>query len=286
MIRWRNSEHHRSRGVIFQPDGGTIGWATLRSLATAAAGLLICCAAMTAAPSLADDSPVNGSPVNDSPIDEAREVLGQRKFPWYDAEHDQLKPVRVVQPAQVNDPKPLNWSWSFGGMSLVQVLIWGAIVVLLLVIAGAFIWAYVNREDLSAGEDTAAGVSRAAESARIQALPFPMRRDRRNLLEEARHHYELGNFAEAVIYLFSHELIEMDKRQVIRLVKGKTNRQYLRDLRRLPRLQRIIGQTMVAFEDVFFGNRTLDRARFEVCWRALSEFDQLLAERTAAAGNP
>lgn len=220
---------------------------------------------------------------DESPVDEARQVLGEQKFPWYDAEQDELKPVRVVQPARVNDPAPSNWRWNFGGMSLGQILVWSAIVILLIAIAAAFIWAYVNRENLSAAEETAVAPGRAAESARLDALPFSMRRDRRDLLAEAQRYYEEGNFAEAIIYLFSHQLVEMDKRQVIRLVKGKTNRQYLGDIRRQPRLQRIIGQTMVAFEDVFFGNHALHRARFETCWRALPEFNQILAERTTSA---
>ncbi|HJT33860.1 MAG TPA: DUF4129 domain-containing protein, partial [Pirellulales bacterium] len=237
----------------------------------AGATLLAVCMAIAGAAARADESPV----------DEARQVLGEQKFPWYDAEQDELKPVRVVQPARVNDPTPPNWRWNLGGMSLGQILVWSAIIILLIAIAAAFIWAYVNRENLSAAEETAVAPGRAAESARIDALPFSMRRDRRDLLAEAQRYYEEGNFAEAIIYLFSHQLVEMDKRQVIRLMKGKTNRQYLSDIRRQPRLQRIIGQTMVAFEDVFFGNHALHRARFESCWRALPEFNQILAERAA-----
>lgn len=239
----------------------------------AGATLLAVCMAIAATASRGDESSV----------DEARQVLREQKFPWYDAEHDELKPVRVVQPARVNDPTPSNWRWNFGGMTLGQILVWTAIIILLIAIAAAFIWAYVNRENLSAAEETAVAPGRSAESARIDALPFSMRRDRRDLLAEAQRYYEEGNFAEAIIYLFSHQLVEMDKRQVIRLVKGKTNRQYLSDIRRQPRLQRIIGQTMVAFEDVFFGNHALNRARFETCWRALPEFNQILAERVASA---
>ena len=35
---------------------------------------------------------------------------------------------------------------------------------------------------------------------------------------------------------------------------------------------------MVAFEDVFFGNRQLPRGRFESCWTRLEEFETLAAE--------
>ena len=39
-------------------------------------------------------------------------------------------------------------------------------------------------------------------------------------------------------------------------------------------------QTMVAFEDVFFGNYPLDRDRFEACWSQQERFDALVREGT------
>ncbi len=38
-------------------------------------------------------------------------------------------------------------------------------------------------------------------------------------------------------------------------------------------------QTVLVFEDAFFGDYELDRARFEACWNRLNEFDQLLSQR-------
>ena len=39
-----------------------------------------------------------------------------------------------------------------------------------------------------------------------------------------------GDFAQATIFLFAHMLVELDRHQLIRLARGKTNRQYLMDL--------------------------------------------------------
>jgi hypothetical protein len=72
----------------------------------------------------------------------------------------------------------------------------------------------------------------------------------------------------------------MDKNQVIRLTRGKTNRQYLREIARRPPLRALVEQTMVAFEDVFFGNHPLDRSRFESCWQQLDSFDRLVKGAT------
>ena len=67
---------------------------------------------------------------------------------------------------------------------------------------------------------------------------------------------------------------------MIRLAKGKTNRQYLREITRSGRraLGDILEQTLLAFEDVFFGDRELPRDRFEACWQQLAEFDRLLQQ--------
>ena len=40
----------------------------------------------------------------------------------------------------------------------------------------------------------------------------------------------------------------------------------------------LVEQTMVAFEDAFFGHHPLDQTRFESCWFRLGEFDILNAE--------
>jgi len=74
-------------------------------------------------------------------------------------------------------------------------------------------------------------------------------------------------------------LIQLDKQQIIRLAIGKTNRQYLREVGPPSALGRLLEETMVAFEDVFFGNRRLERARFEACWSRLPEFEALSKQR-------
>ena len=94
---------------------------------------------------------------------------------------------------------------------------------------------------------------------------------------QARTHYEQGNYSEAIIYLFSYELVELDRSALIRLAKGKTNRQYLREAAATRSMKPLLERTMVTFEDVFFGRRTLDRSGFEACWKQLDEFQSLLA---------
>jgi hypothetical protein len=44
-----------------------------------------------------------------------------------------------------------------------------------------------------------------------------------------------------------------------------------------------VEDTMVAFEDVYFGQHALERGRFETLWRRLSEFQTLTAAMSPTA---
>ncbi len=69
----------------------------------------------------------------------------------------------------------------------------------------------------------------------------------------------------------------------MRLAKGKTNRQYLREAGRERPLASLLERTMVTFEDVFFGRRALDREGFEICWNQLDQFERLVAQAQTPA---
>ena len=121
-----------------------------------------------------------------------------------------------------------------------------------------------------------------AEISRIESLPFQLDRKNVSLLDEAERLYREGNYSQAIVYLFSYQLVEMDKLQVIRLTRGKTNRQYLRELRGRQTLRGLVESSMVAFEHVFFGQHSLPRTAFESCWRRTGEFDRLIREGAPA----
>jgi len=188
-----------------------------------------------------------------------------RRYPWYDSASDGIRRVKVdSQPESQEVPTP----W-------LQTAAWIVLAILLVGLAYYLVQAYLLRErsgEASAGQgDDAAHTQR-----RIEALAGPAALG--DLLAAAEQHYREGQYREAVICLFGHELLELDKRQLIRLAKGKTNRQYLRELDPRRALQRLVGQTMIVFEDVFFGNRPIGRARFESCWLRLAEFEALVRE--------
>ncbi len=190
------------------------------------------------------------------------------RFPWYDRASDSLRPLKLPPPRQ-----PARWS--FGGAFL-RPLVWGMLAVALVAIVALAIYAarkYRGTTKRAAGGPDEKLPGRAAS----EALPFLEGRSRGDLLGEARRLYQQGNYSEAIIYLFSHELVELDRFAIVRLAQGKTNRQYLREAAQVPSLTKPLELTMTAFEDVFFGRRVLDRSGFEACYSQLPEFERLAA---------
>jgi len=214
------------------------------------------------------------------------------EYPWYDSQTDGLRRV------EVSEPWWLRWEWildwlgdvfSFGGlwgglaaMSWLEWTAWSLIVVLLVVLVYLMVRVWRKRAGGEAAPEAEAEEPETVDQKRrIEALPAAVGRRRADLLTAARQYYQEGNYAEAIIYLFSHQLVELDKSQLIRLARGKTNRQYLRELGRRLVLRGLLERTMVAFEEVFFGNYAIDRARFESAWLRLGEFEALVAEGAA-----
>lgn len=206
-----------------------------------------------------------------------------QRYPWYDSTHDAVARIDVSK--SWFEEWDLDWlaDWfDFGSfrpfsMSPFQWIAWTAIAILIGVLVYVLFRAYRQSEQRAAARAAQARTSEAADDQRrTEALPLEGRKQS-GFLAEAAHCYQQGNYGEAIIYLFSHQLVELDKHHRIHLTKGKTNRQYLRELRPHPPLCRLMEQTTITFEDVFFGHHPLDRPRFEACWTRLEEFSSLVA---------
>ena len=119
---------------------------------------------------------------------------------------------------------------------------------------------------------------------KVEALPFQIdaKEPPSDLLAEAQRQYAAGNYDQAIVYLYSFQLVELDKQHVIHLTRGKTNRQYLRETQRKSQLGDLLQSTMVAFEDVFFGKHPLSRLRFEQCWSGVDEFQTRLRREVSS----
>jgi hypothetical protein len=267
---------------------------------------LLCLVAVVAAalayPTLAAGMQIEGGQqLTDEQADEAvRDSLsGRTRYPFYDRAKDDTRRLNVESPrdadsanrqskwagkkaaARKNAPPPrTGLSGPLG--AVLQVLGLTALVVFIGILAWLIARAFLKQETTETVVSKVVETSRDVD--RVEALPFAVRKPTGDFESEARRLYEAGQFSEAIIYLYSHLLVQLDRHHVIRLSKGKTNRQYLRETRGRPLLCEILDRTMIAFEDVFFGHHQLSREGFEACWRRLDEFHAELdrGERAAA----
>jgi hypothetical protein len=235
---------------------------------------------------------VFGAADRERAVEAGRDALDRSiwQYPWYDAKTDGVRPIRVAEPWRgwewLADRVEAFFAWlgrlftfrggRLGSMTWLEWVAWAVILALLAVLAYLLVRAWRRRREDELHPAAAAGEPDPAdERRRVEALPSAVKRG--DLLGAAQECYQAGRYGEAIVYLFSHQLVQLDKNQLIRLAKGKTNRQYVRELgRRLP-IRQLLEQTMVAFEDVFFGNHAIDRGRFETVWSRVDEFEALVA---------
>lgn len=122
-----------------------------------------------------------------------------------------------------------------------------------------------------------AEVALEIDPAKVTELPFETREvSYDNPLEQAEALMRQGRFREAIVFLYAYQLLALDHARKVELQKGKTNRMYLRELSTQTSLQEILRQSMLAFEDAYFGDHEISAERFQSCWGRLPEFHSLL----------
>ncbi len=215
--------------------------------------------------SAADAQPVDLRQPKEA-VDAGRRALDRwRPYPWYDRETEHL---RLSVPADV------RWT-----MQVARQIGWWGIGIILAALAFFMLRAAVRRQPAHPARRTEKRLAaKSSTGQNIEALPASVRGNIRDLLGESRQFYQQGDYSRAIVCLFSYQLIQLDKNQLIHLAPGKTNRAYLHELRRLESLQTMVADTMIAFEEVFFGNRRLERSRFDHCWGHLDAFHGHLSQ--------
>jgi hypothetical protein len=220
--------------------------------------------------------------------DVAREALSQKKYPWYNAQSDQLERIEMNERPQIRSKnrntiplKPVknakpkkNWNWGNPGSFLggLSVFAWFLIGILIAAIAGVLFWAFLRMETNQPKDDESARRRSMAES--IKQLPFDLDSESGDFRKAAHNEFLAGDYRKAMIYLFSHVLVSLDQKGHIRLRKGKTNRQYLLELRPYRSLANFYQRVMVPFEATFFGDHDLEKQDFESCWNKLEDFQK------------
>ncbi len=234
--------------------------------------------------------------------DPARDALRGGAYPWYNKEADGVRKIELL-PQAVDDFEPPNRKLSYfpkirtippggGGPTGPRGSFLGPLLnvigyMALFAVCAVLIWMVGNR--FLRREITESKATKVVETSRkvdqVQKLPMQLASHEGDFLSMARSLMAQGNYGQAIIYLYAHQLVSLDERHLIRLSKGKTNRQYLRELRKQAPVASLVEGTITLFEDAFFGKKLITEAQFLVCWNQLDQFESLtkaLAKAEAA----
>jgi hypothetical protein len=214
---------------------------------------------------------------------------------WYSAEKDELVAVvpfsresidvsdrdKSVKAPEVTTPTQGNGFSNFIGdffQFIVGAWLYIVLVILLLIIGFVLAYVIMNMQG-SAGfrrRQEIAASTFERDQAKITDLPFEIEQSNLGLLEQAGLFRSRGEYSKAIVYLFSHVLVELDAAGHIRLARGKTNRIYLRELGARETERKFTSYLVRWFEHVFFGKHDMDPEVFEKIWSQLPAFDRQL----------
>lgn len=227
----------------------------------------------------------------DDAVERVKEILdANASSSWYDSTADDY---HVPKEFKKRDPEGRLSSWrgsiaSNGTVNAGSNAFWTALgtwlllaspylIGLLLLLVGIFLALWflkpemffraIKKEDFR---------SRAIDLERIVDLPFSVDSEKFDPLKEIEKCMAAGEFERATIFLFAYQLLQLDANRKIVLQRGKTNRTYLRELRKFSEIKTIVEPTMLAFEDVFFGRYKMTKEKFLENWKRLEQFHQLL----------
>lgn len=154
--------------------------------------------------------------------------------------------------------------------------IWSYLLLIGIVILGLIVLFFVwQRRGFSLARSKRSPAKDLAERDRLKVtdLPFELEQSQVGLLAQSDEFRRRGDYAKAMIYLFSHLLVELDAGGLIRLERGKTNRYYLRELAPNDKINKYMHHVVRWFEHVFFGKNAMDADAFERLRERVPEFE-------------
>ena len=237
--------------------------------------------------------PVDASLHADEKFDSAFEASG---LPWYDSKSKKLKSTKLPERGDSNvadrnrippiqqklrgqqvtksqtapaTAAPNAW---IGTVGTTIMYVAGVIAALLLI--AALVYGFLKLESKSGAEGDEETQRRKRKIRdHIKHLPFDIQEQDGDFESFAEQSFRNGDYSNAVIYLFADLLVALSESGLVRLQRGKTNRQYLNEIWDHAEIRPYYQQVMTAFEDAFFGKHEIDRSRAEECFEGRAAFD-------------
>ena len=232
-------------------------------------------------------------------------ILEREKFPWLDEKgsvstapsleegraaaskvRDKLPRAQErTQPKKRTATGPAG-PRNAGGNVGFGTLAWLIVGVSLLCLLAVFFWLTYLRGELETERSTAGKDDGSISPNRVEQLPFDLDMKNLDFRGRAKLASDKGDFRTAIVFLFSHALLYLDKNQLLHLRRGKTNRQYLSELVDSTPAANSFEHVMLVFERAFFGNREVKPAEFERCWAEVNLLEQPKQDASRAGATP
>ena len=202
----------------------------------------------------------------------------QGRAPWFDGESKEVVPIELAPGEPRADYRSTEWewpewesSWEWPELPWLGPAVWYTIWTLIIVGLVGLLY-FIMRAILQTSRREASGASAAEwNPARIEELPFELASRPDDLVEAAQQARARGDLRLSIILLFSEQLLHLDRTNRIRLAKGKTNRQYLRELAWDPPLRQLLRKSVHIFERVYFGGWEPTRKAADAMWKITEE---------------
>jgi hypothetical protein len=215
-----------------------------------------------------------------------RSALAKEGFPWYDGRADAAKPVLPGGEWAARFFKrwfgwldrirlPRIGSPSLGYLSVGELLMVGVLVLALAVLLAVLAELWRRYRPIEA-ELAPAGASRAHARGRIEGLPAGVRPETDDPWAEALRCRAEGDLARAIVCLFAHQLLTLNRLRLLRLAPGRTARQLVRTIEDR-QYHGLVVPTLRLFETVYYGQRIPSSEAFEAVWTAAESFESRVA---------
>lgn len=226
-------------------------------------------------------------------------VLKGERFPWYDADAGRVKPILPWEIRLAWLDGVLDWfserfkaiarwfrwlnGWRVPGVGGGGDLIMIGLAMLLLTVVLVVLLELLRRYRPLVDQDSAhRALIRSGTAQRIEGLPAGVRLDAGDPWIEAQRLRDRGDYAGAVVYLFAHQLVCLDRLKQLRLVPGRTGRQLVRAVGDR-RLRDLVEPTLRLFEGFYYGHRVPSAEAFEAVWSLALQFQSHLSATESAS---
>lgn len=228
-----------------------------------------------------------------------RPVLRGERFPWYDAGSGELRPILpwpdlgghwwdrvgawvVRNFGRLGRGPSGSFGWLgrwvrwllrplFGGVGRAAELLPVGLALLLLTAVLVLLLELLRRYRPTQPGTDAAPPLRVGGAGRVEGLPAGLDFDLDDPWAEARRRRSAGDLAGAVVYLFAHQLLTLERLRQVRLVPGRTGRQLVRSVADRG-LRGGVEPTLRLFEAVYYGHRSPSAEAFADAWAHAEAF--------------